>query len=163
MTTPFYSLIPPEIIPLTESPVQSVSITLNGQACLIRIYTKSINVPVLQPGQISTDPPVYENVNPVFLDLFVDDALVVGGVECHNQSLTVIDQYLGFVGDLAMIDTEGDEDPVGVSTLLPPVDLMNEWQRNLPLSLAGRAPAPLANKIPGLGKRFQLTYWANLR
>lgn len=143
--------------------MQLVNVTLGDQACLIRIYTKSINVPVQQPGQISTDPPVYENVNPVFLDLFVDDVLVIGGVECHNESLIVMNEYLGFVGDLAMIDTVGNEDPVGVSTLLPPLELMNEWQRNLPLSLVGRAPAPLANKIPGLGARFQLTYWANLR
>lgn len=163
MAASFVPLVPPQLIPLTDAPVQLVNVTLGSQACLIRIYTKTINAPVQPPGGIPTDPPVYENVNPVFLDLFVNDVLILGGVLCLNESLMVMDRALGFVGDLAMIDTQGNEDPVGVPLRLPPPELRNEKQRSLPLSLEGKAPSSLANKIPGLGTRFQLTYWPNLR
>ncbi len=151
----------PFVIPLTDAPSQTVNVTLGGQACRINVYTKSINEPIEQ--QIPTSPPAYENVNPVFLDLYLGDALVIGGVVCRNSSLILMDTYLGFVGDLSMIDTSGAfEDPVGVSPRLPPMDLRNAWQRSLPLSLEGNAPPNLAGTIPGLGSRWQLTYWPNL-
>ena len=158
------TLSPPFLIPLTEAPAQVVTVTLGGQACTINLYTKSINVPVQPPGTIPTDPdPTYENTNPVFLDLYVAGTLIVGGVILRNEALVVINQALGFVGDLAIIDTIGNEDPVGVPTRLPPEDLRNDAQRQLPLSLAGIIPVPPGNTIPGLGTRWQLTYWPNLR
>ncbi len=116
-------------------------------------------------GMIAVVPPAptYENQNPVFLDLYLNETtLVVGGVPCLNDVRIVRNAYLGFIGDLAVIDTEGNEDPVGVPLRLPLPPLRNVWQRNLPLSLAGKAPANLANKIPGLGSRFLLTYWPDL-
>ncbi len=155
------SLSPPFIIPLTDKPSQTVNVTLGGQACKINVYTKSTNVPIEQ--QIPTSPPDYENINPVFLDLYIGDALVIGGVICRASSMMVMNTYLGFIGDLSMVDTSGAfEDPVGVSVRLPPPDLRNFWQRSLPLFLGGMAPPNIAGTIPGLGSRFQLTYWPNL-
>jgi hypothetical protein len=157
-----------QIVPLTEDPSQNVTVTLNQQPCLLRVYTKSINVPIDDP-QIYTDPPTYVNQNPVFLDLFVNDALVIGGVLCLNDVRIVRDAYLGFVGDLSIIDTSGaGEDPFGVPARLPPLDLLNEYQRTLArtghdnTALYGKAPPLLAGRIPGLGTRFLLTYWPNL-
>ena len=156
------SLSPPFVVPLTDAPSQTVNVTLGGQACRINVYTKSTNVPIEQA--IPTDPPAYENVNPVFLDLYVGDALIIGGAICRATSLILMNTYLGFVGDLSMIDTSGAfEDPVGVSPTLPPPNLRNAWQRSLPLSLNNRAPPNLAGTIPGLGARFKLTYWPSLR
>lgn len=146
---------------MTTAPYQSISVTLGGQACTINIYTKSINVPIEQ--DIPTDPPVYENINPVFLDLLVNDVLVIGGVLLRNDSLVLMSTAYGFVGDFSIIDTSGNyEDPEGVPARLPPPDLMNAGQRALPLSAQGYAPANLAGTIPGLGTRWLLTYWPNL-
>lgn len=92
-----------QIVPLSDAPSQSVSIALGQQSCRIVIYTKSTNVPTNEA--ISTDPPSYENTNPVFMDLYVNDALVVGGVICLSGVRLVRDAYLGLVGDLAIIDT----------------------------------------------------------
>lgn len=165
-----------QIVPLTDSPSQEVTISLSGQRCLIRIYTKSINVPVEDPA-IYTDPPTYENINPVFCDLYVNDSLVVGSVLCLNGVGIVRDAYLGFLGELMVVDSwsvvgqppipqiiagAGGSDPVGVPTRLPPIDLRNWWQRLLPLKFGGKAPPALAGKIPGLGIRFVLTYWPNI-
>ena len=156
------TLAPPFIIPLTTAPYQNVTLALGSQACSINVYTKSINVPIEQ--EIPTNPPVYENINPVFLDLYVNDALIIGGVILRNSAMVVMDPYLGFVGDLSLIDTSGlFQDPYGVPARLPPPDLRNFWQRNLPLSLGGLAPASTAGTIPGLGTRWLLTYWPNLK
>lgn len=161
------NLVPPQVIPTTPAPSQTITVTLGTQPCRINLYTKSIYVPVAPPGSILSDPdPAYENQNPVFLDLYVNDVLIVGGVICHNESLILMDQYLGFAGDLAIIDTVGNDDPVGTPTRLPPQEFRNNDQRNLPLSLAGKIPLPptgTGNTIPGMGTRFQLTYWPNLK
>lgn len=45
------------------------------------------------------------------MDLSVNDVLVIGGVLCENRNRIVRSKYLGFNGDFAIIDTEGDEDP----------------------------------------------------
>ena len=154
-----------QIIPLTEAPSQSVSVTLGNQPCRINVYTKSVNVPIAPPDSIVTDPlPTYENVNPVFVDLYVNDTLVIGGVIALNANLIVRDAYLGFLGDIAICDTSGaGGDPYGVPLRLPPPDLRNWWQRSLPAALGGEyAPAAVAAKCPGLGTRFLMTYWPNL-
>lgn len=115
-------------------------------------------------AEFSTGPdpfyPVYENINPVFMDLYVNDALIVGGVLMLDRVFAVRDDYLGFVGDLAIVDTQGNEDPAGVPLRLPPPDLRNALQRALPLALGGKMPPEgQPNKIPGLGVRWLLTYW----
>lgn len=152
-----------QVIPVSEAPAQTINITLGNQSCRINIYTKSINVPIQGPTDIPSDPlPTYENQNPVFLDLYVNDALIIGGVLCLNGTKIVRDAYLGFIGDLAFIDLQGDADPYGVPATLPPPDLRNWWQRHVPLSFGGKAPPAIAGKMPGLGTRFILTYWPDL-
>jgi hypothetical protein len=127
------------------------------------IVTPSQDVGPVGMYAVAPAAPTYENTNPVFLDLYVNDTtLIVGGVPCLNDVRIVRDTYLGFIGDLSVIDTEGNDDPQGVPLRLPLPPLRNVWQRNLPLSLAGKAPPNLANRIPGLGSRFLLTYWPNL-
>jgi len=159
------TLATPLIIPTTEYPAQHINVQLGGQSCAIDIFTKSINVPILPPGMIPTDPdPVYENSNPVFLNLYVDDEPIVLGAVCRDKSLLIMNTYLGFIGDLSVVDTVGNEDPQGAPIRLPPRDLRNYWQRQLPISLEGRLPASgIGNTIPGLGSRWLLTYWPNLK
>lgn len=48
----------------------------------------------------------------MFLDLYVANSLIIGGVICENANRIVRSSYLGFVGDLAFFDTQGEEDPI---------------------------------------------------
>lgn len=80
-----------EIIPLQPQPSQTVSVVLNNQSCQINVYQKTYGV---------------------FLDLYVANVLIIGGVLCENLHRIVRDVYLGFSGDLAFADTMGDTDPV---------------------------------------------------
>jgi hypothetical protein len=79
-----------QIIPLQTVPSQTVSITLNNQICQINVYQKS---------------------GTIYVDLYVDLILVIGGVACWNNNVIVRSGYLGFDGDLAFIDTQGSLDP----------------------------------------------------
>jgi hypothetical protein len=137
---------------------------LSGQACLINLFTKSINIAVLEPREIATDPtPRYENANPCFINVYTGSGanLIIGGVYVRHAALIVRDVYLGFVGDLAVYDTSGaNEDPSGVPPKLPPQHLRNAAQRTeFPLSAGDRAPPAVAGRIPGMGSRFILTWW----
>lgn len=156
--------LPYLVVPTTEAPSQAITITLNGQACLINLYTKSINIAVQAPNEIPTDPtPRYENVNPCFVDVYTGTGanLIIGGVYVRQGSLIVRDVYLGFVGDLSVIDTSGAaQDPYGVPPRLPPPYLRNPAQlAAFPLSDGNAAPPAVAGHIPGMGSRFILTYW----
>lgn len=85
----------PLAIPLIAVPSQTVTITLNSQACRINVY-------VLGPTEFSH----------LFVDLLVNDNLIIGGVIAQNLNRIVRDAYLGFFGDLAFVDTQGNDDPV---------------------------------------------------
>jgi hypothetical protein len=147
-----------QVIPTTEAPNQQISTTLANQDCLIQLYTKSINVPIATP--MAPEPPVYQNLNPCFIDLYLNGALLIGGVYVRQGSLVVRDTYFGFAGDLSVIDTTGaGADPFGVPATLPPAYLRTPWQRTIPLSFQGKAPSNYASRIPGMGTRWLLTYW----
>ena len=77
-------------IPLKATPSQKLNITLGGQYCTLRIYTLSTGL---------------------FLDLLVNDAPILQGVQCVNRCRLIREAYLGFSGDLTMLDTQGDSDP----------------------------------------------------
>jgi hypothetical protein len=78
-------------IPTQALPSQTINVTLGGQSCVIAIYQKSTGL---------------------FLDLTAANVVRMTGVLCHNRSLLVRQRYLGFVGDLSFIDTQGTTDPV---------------------------------------------------
>ena len=154
-----------QVVPTTEAPAQTITVTLAGQACVISLYTKSINVPIEQ--SIPTDPtPVYQNTNPCFIDLRVNGALIVGGVYVRAGSLIVRDTYLylqqgqAVIGDLSVLDTSGvGEDPQGMPYRLPYPHLRNPAQQAIPLAYGGVAPPAKAGRIAGMGSRWLLTFW----
>ena len=156
------------VIPTSTDPYQRITVNLGGQNCTINLYTKSIFIPkpspVLPPPippipVPPTVPPQYENANPVFVDLYVNSTtLIIGGVIALNNVPIVRNSYLGFLGDLAVIDTQGEEDPCGVPSRLPPQDLKNWWELNIGPANAEYAPSDIAGTIVGMGTRFQLTY-----
>lgn len=79
-----------QVIPLQATPAQTLNVTLNNQACTLNIYAKSTGL---------------------YIDVYVSNALIIGGVICQNLNRIVRDAYLGFVGDLIFNDTQGTSDP----------------------------------------------------
>jgi len=78
------------IVPLQAVPAQTVSILLNKQNCQLNVYKK-----------------FYE----LTMDVLVNGELIIGGVACWNLNRIVRSKYLGFVGDFAFFDTQGEDDP----------------------------------------------------
>jgi hypothetical protein len=78
------------IIPLVATPAQSISVQLAGQNCQITVR------------QFSTG---------LFLDLYLNTTLLIGGVLCENLNRIVRNTYFGFIGDLCFLDTQGAQDP----------------------------------------------------
>ena len=78
-------------VPLRPRPAQRMTVNLANQLCTIKVYQRSTGL---------------------YLDLYVDAALIVGGALCQHGNPLVRDGYLGFAGDLAFFDTQGAADPV---------------------------------------------------
>lgn len=77
-------------IPLVAVPAQTLSVTLGTQRCIISLYQKSTGL---------------------YFDLSVAGAPVVAGMVCRNRTNLVRASYAAFSGDLAIIDTTGNDDP----------------------------------------------------
>jgi len=77
-------------IPMQPLPSQFFGVTLDGQSCVISVYQKSTGL---------------------FLDLAVANAPCVSAALCRDRVRIVREAYLGFLGDLAFIDTQGTQDP----------------------------------------------------
>jgi hypothetical protein len=120
----------PLIVPTTDTANQSLLLTLNNQSCQINAYQK-------QTG--------------FFLDLYVDNVLILGGVLCRNQCFLIMNIYLGFVGDLMWVDTQNQNaDPVvggGIGTRFQLVYLL---PADIPVTalFAGQESAE-QNPVPG--------------
>ena len=54
---------------------------------------------------------VYQRTTGMFIDVYVDDALILGGAMLRDRVLVLRDAYFDFVGDLMMIDTAAESDP----------------------------------------------------
>lgn len=78
------------VVPLRAVPAQVLTINLANQSCRIVVQQKATGL---------------------FVDLYVNDALIIGGVIGRNADRMVRDAYLGFIGDLAWLDTQGADDP----------------------------------------------------
>lgn len=80
-----------QTIPLKPLPNQTLTIGLAGQTVKLRVYQKFYGL---------------------FVDVYVNDVLIIGGVLALNQNKIIRDSYLGFIGDLGFIDNQGNNDPV---------------------------------------------------
>jgi hypothetical protein len=87
-----------QIIPLTAVPSQSLTVLLNGQTCSINVYQKSTG--------LYFDLSVQGLTNPLSGNIQLISAML-----CLNGVGLVRQAYLGFIGQLAFIDTQGDSDP----------------------------------------------------
>lgn len=78
------------VIPLVAVPSQTLAVTLGNQRVRLAVYEKAFGL---------------------FVDVYVNDALTIGGVAARNLTYIVRSAYLGFAGDLFFHDTQGTEDP----------------------------------------------------
>lgn len=74
-----------QIVPLQAVPSQIVNVTLNNQNCQLEVFQKNTGM---------------------FINVYIDNALIIGGVICENANVIVRSTYLGFIGDLAFVDTQ---------------------------------------------------------
>ena len=79
-----------QLVPLNATANQTVNIQLNGQSCTLNVY------------QLATG---------MYMDVLVNDVLIIGGVICENLNRIVRSLYLGFIGDFAWVDTQGTSPP----------------------------------------------------
>ena len=47
----------------------------------------------------------------LYIDVYVNNALIIAGVICQNLNPIVRNTYLGFLGDFLWYDTQGESDP----------------------------------------------------
>lgn len=78
------------VIPLEALPNQSLSIKLGNQDCRFEFVTRLKNL---------------------FMNLYVNNELLIGGMICLNKVNLIQENYLGFEGQLYFEDLEGNEDP----------------------------------------------------
>lgn len=80
-----------QIIPISAVPVQTFTVTLGSQQCTITITSRTTGL---------------------YFDLLVAGVQVVASVLCLDRMSLVRWSYLGFLGTLAFVDTQGFTDPV---------------------------------------------------
>lgn len=84
------------VIPIQAVPSQTLTVLLSNQSCQLNIYQTNYGL---------------------FMDVYVNNGLIIGGVICENLNRIVRDAYLGFIGDFTFYDTQppadfpGGEDP----------------------------------------------------
>jgi hypothetical protein len=78
------------IVPLQAIPNQTLTITLASQVTQINVYQTAFGL---------------------FMDVFLENTLIIGGVICENLNRIIRSAYLGYSGDFAFIDTQGSSDP----------------------------------------------------
>ncbi len=80
-----------KVVPISPVASQTLSVTLGGQSCSLAIYQKSTGL---------------------FLDLAVAKVPLMTCVLCHDRVRLIRQPYLGLIGDLCFVDTQGSNDPV---------------------------------------------------
>ena len=56
---------------------------------------------------------IYQLAYGLFVDVYVANQLIIGGVIAENLNRIVRNRYLGFVGDLAFVDTQATDGQIG--------------------------------------------------
>lgn len=80
-----------QMIPIRAVPNQTLQVLVASQAVTLNVYQFAYGL---------------------FIDVYLNDALVVGGVICNNLTRIVRSAYLGLAGDFAFVDTQGSKNPV---------------------------------------------------
>jgi hypothetical protein len=78
------------LVPLQPLPSQVVNVVLDSQPCTINVSQKFYGI---------------------FVDLYINNVLIIAGTLALNLTRMVRSLYLGFSGDLVFLDTQGTQDP----------------------------------------------------
>lgn len=78
------------VVSLENKKSQSVSVSLDGQDCLIRLIQRE---------------------SFIYMDLTVNNVPIMQGVPCLYANKIIRYKYLGFSGDLFFLDNQGESDP----------------------------------------------------
>lgn len=78
------------VVPVQAVPNQTVTVSLGGQTCQIDLYQKATGL---------------------FVDLYVSNLPIVIGAVALDRNRIVRSAYLGFMGDLMIVDRLGTADP----------------------------------------------------
>lgn len=78
------------VIPIPSQKSQTLTAQLAGQNVRMNVYQKSTGM---------------------FIDVLVNDVLIIGGVICRDRTRIVRSTYLGFIGDVYFADIQGTDDP----------------------------------------------------
>lgn len=78
------------VIPITNNPAQSFNVTLSGQSCIINLYQKDIYL---------------------YFDMTLNGVSVINSRICLDRTTLVFEKYIGFIGSLFFVDTQGTSDP----------------------------------------------------
>ncbi len=87
-----------QMVPVNDVPSQTFSLQLGSQSLQINLY------------HLAWAPDTTMRLC-LYMDVLVNNVLVIGGVACENLNRIVRDVYLGFVGDFFWDDTQGTSDP----------------------------------------------------
>ena len=80
-----------QVIPITSDASQTFTIQLGNQNCQINLYQKTTGL---------------------FMDLTVNNNPILIAILCLDRVYLVREAYLGFIGNLFFVDTQGTSDPV---------------------------------------------------
>lgn len=80
-----------QIIPLAAVAAQTLKVVLGQQNCVLNVYQKSTGI---------------------YLDVTLEGEVILTGVLARDRVRCIRQAYLGFVGDLAFMDTQGTDDPL---------------------------------------------------
>lgn len=126
-----------QIVPLQAVPSQQLQISLGGQSCQIAVYSQNTGL--------------YVDVNVNGVDFSI-------GVIARNLGPLVPTMYLGFIGNLLFVDTQGTSDPVytglgsyGVIIDPQPGDIGVAVFASRDIS---NVKSTQAQAVPGSGRRF---------
>src|SRR5690349_7964432 len=75
---------------MVAKPAQIITAALGNQSTTLRIYQKFFGL---------------------YVDVLVNDTLIIGGVVGRDRNRIVRSEYLGFIGSLSFFDTQGTHDP----------------------------------------------------
>lgn len=78
------------VIPLIPTAAQTLTATLSNQRVRLVVYEKAFGL---------------------YVDVYSNDVLIIGGVVARNLVKIVRSVYLGLVGDFYFFDTQGVDDP----------------------------------------------------
>lgn len=79
------------VVPIQPLANQTLQVQLANQPCTLHIYQEAYGL---------------------YINVYINNTLIIAGVICEDRNRIVRSTYLGFVGDFIFVDTQGQTDPI---------------------------------------------------